>query len=177
MVAGDPRWDGSQSQRRSQQLVSIGGRRQTDEVEREGWCFLNGGLVDVAAELQARGLRRVVGTFFVLTMEAFMISMPGRWDMLIPDSMPMLLRRLQKAGIGHPGPERKQPYPEHHPRDGANPAVVEKCAHVRPIDPLTPVILFPTELREIDLDQMEARVNYAVLRYSVLLVNRQWIAR
>jgi hypothetical protein len=55
--------------------------------------------------------------------------------------------------------------------------VVEKCAHVRPIDPLTPVILFPTELREIDLDQMEARVNYAVLRYSVLLVNRQWIAR
>jgi hypothetical protein len=118
-----------------------------------------------------------VGTFFVLTMEAFMISMPGRWDMLIPDSMPMLLRRLQKAGIGHPGPERKQPYPEHHPRDGANPAVVEKCAHVRPIDPLTPVILFPTELREIDLDQMEARVNYAVLRYSVLLVNRQWIAR
>ena len=167
-----PRWDGSQSQRRSQQLVSIGGRRQTDEVEREGWCFLNGGLVDVAAELQARGLRRVVGTFFVLTMEAFMISMPGRWDMLIPDSMPMLLRRLQKAGIGHPGPERKQPYPEHHPRDGANPAVVEKCAHVRPVDPLTLVILGPNELRDIDLDQMDAGVNYAVLRYSLLVMNK-----
>ncbi len=136
-----PRWDGLPSQRRSQQLVSIIWRHKPDEVKREGLRFLDGGLADLATQFQTRSLRRVVGPFLVLTMATFMFPMRGSLGLLVSGSMMVLLRGLQKAGICHPGPECKQPYPQHHPRDGANPAGVEKCVHVQPIDPLTPPIL------------------------------------
>ena len=168
------RWDGLRSHGRGQFLGGIRRGRKPNKVECEGRRLLNCRLVDLVAEFQARGLRRVMAPLFMLPMGALM--RPMRVTLVVPmsSSMMVLLRGLQQAGICHPGRKRKQPYPQHHPRDGANPAGiagVEKSAHVRPIYPMA-VMLCAGKLRDIDLDQMKAGVNYAVLRYPAMVMKK-----